>query len=189
MGTGPPFDPVSGARETPAIWDPDLVPAVVTLVLAPTGFGRGAALPALRPLAEYREAAARHLVFDLGGARHRVRIMGNPADVPLCVLLAPDGRGFAEAGLLARALAGEAASGAPFQRSRFRRDQLGAMLDIVDAADTGATLRQIAVATLFPWLKLDATEWKTSTERRRIQRLLVAGRQMVEGGYRRLIEG
>jgi hypothetical protein len=165
------------------------VPAVVTLARAPTGFGRGAALPALRPLAEYREAGARHLVFDLGGARHRVRILGDPDDTPLCVLLGPDGRGFAEAGLLSRALAGEAAKYGHPQGSRFQRHQLGAMLDILDAADTGASLRHIAVATLFPWLNMDATEWKTSTERRRIQRLLVAGRQMVEGGYQRLLEG
>lgn len=189
VGTHPPFDPGSSARVAPAIWHPDVVPAVVTLAPAPAGFCRGGGLPgSLRPITELREGAARHLVFDLGGARHRVRILDGPDEASLVLAIPLDGRGLGPAKALTGALAGETADDRRSPASRFQRHQLAAMLDIVDAASTGTSLRDIAVATLFPWLELDATEWKSSTERRRIQRLLVAGRHMVAGGYRRLIE-
>lgn len=189
MGTCPPFDPTAGARRAPAVWDPDIVSSVVTLAPAPPGFGRGATWPAaLRPLVELSARAARHLVFDLGGARHRVRILDDSCDGPLALVMPPDGAGLAEAGSLARALAGELVDRPRSPASRFQRYQFATMLDMFDAAASGASLRDIAVATLFPWLDLDATEWKTSTERRRVQRLLASARHMVAGGYRALIE-
>jgi len=189
MGTCPPFDPALGARCAPAVWDPDIARSVITLAPAPAGFGRGAAWPAaLRPLVELHAGDACHLVFDLGGARHRVRILGLAGDCPLVMILPSDGAGFAEAGSLASALNGEPVDQCRPPASRFQRHQFATMLDIFDAAATGASLRDIAVATLFPWLDLDATEWKSSTERRRVQRLLAAARRMVAGGYRALIE-
>lgn len=77
----------------------------------------------------------------------------------------------------------------PFQHYRLRL-----MLEVLDARNRGdtspASLRQVAATVFRGSLQGDrAIDWKTSSRRRQIQRLLAEGLHLVERGYRHLLNG
>ncbi|MEJ6011132.1 DUF2285 domain-containing protein [Novosphingobium aquae] len=77
----------------------------------------------------------------------------------------------------------------PFQRSR-----LNLMLRILDyLADSAGNpnpIREISQLIVYPRTKLaSAAEWKTSSERRRTQRLVNEAKSLMNGGYHALLKG
>ena len=77
----------------------------------------------------------------------------------------------------------------PFQRSR-----LNLMLRILDclANDAGNPnpIREIGQLIVYPRTRFaSAAEWKTSSERRRTQRLVQEAKSLVNGGYLALLKG
>lgn len=66
------------------------------------------------------------------------------------------------------------------------------LLDILDAAGTrdGAALTTYEIARRHVYARLQVgrgSEWKSSSQRRRTQRLIDEARALMEGGYRRLL--
>jgi len=74
----------------------------------------------------------------------------------------------------------------------FQRQRLSMLLDILDAAGTrdGAALTTYEIARRHVYARLQVgrgSEWKSSSQRRRTQRLIDEARALMEGGYRRLL--
>lgn len=64
------------------------------------------------------------------------------------------------------------------------------MLQVVDLRQSGATLREIAVALGDAEAgRLSATEWKSASSRSHVSRLVRAGLALVNGGYRKILDG
>lgn len=92
-------------------------------------------------------------------------------------------------------------SGAPpartlrgFHPSPFQRHRLSLLLDILDmmrAADQPpVTSYAVARRLIYPAMKIGrGTDWKTSSERRRTQRLINEAFDLMNGGYRALLAG
>lgn len=71
----------------------------------------------------------------------------------------------------------------------FQRQRLILLLRLIDAADAGATRREMAFRLLYPRTSpLTGATWKGSNERRRTLRLLADASRMVRGGYRALLQ-
>lgn len=139
----------------------------------------------------------RHLVLDHKGLRHRLLL--RPAGegiVPSYILPAEGYFAVRHAALTAfhrqaegsrsPARAG-AAQPTPFQHHRFRL--MLAALDARRSADgSRPSLRQVASDLLGGGSSGErAIDWKTSSSRRHIQRLIAEGLQLVQGGYRNLL--
>lgn len=77
----------------------------------------------------------------------------------------------------------------PFQRSRL--DVMLRILDyLADNAGNPNPIREIGQLIVYPRTKFaSAAEWKTSSERRRTQRLVNEAKSLVNGGYRTLLKG
>jgi hypothetical protein len=62
------------------------------------------------------------------------------------------------------------------------------LLGIHDALEDGASIREVAFTQMFPRMRpLHGAEWKAAGERRHAHRLVAQVRQMIGGGYRRLL--
>jgi hypothetical protein len=81
----------------------------------------------------------------------------------------------------------DAFSRSPFTPTLYHRRQLVRLLAIADAAEAGATARDIAFAIVFPNTKLSAArDWKGSSEQRQTRRLTREAERMIDGGFWRL---
>ncbi len=81
-----------------------------------------------------------------------------------------------------------------FQATAFQRRRLNLLLDILDAAldrERGAaTTHEIARRLIYPGMTIGrGSEWKSSSERRRTQRLIDEALGLMQGGYLRLLRG
>nr|WP_309486647.1 DUF2285 domain-containing protein [Sinorhizobium sp. 8-89] len=83
------------------------------------------------------------------------------------------------------------ASGPPPRWQRFspyRIHRFSLMLRAWDGVTEGASRQQVASVLLNPRLKtMRSIDWKNTPERRRLHRLLKAARDLIKGGYRRLL--
>lgn len=85
-------------------------------------------------------------------------------------------------------------SGGPVHKARrltsYRRYRLILALRALDGDLEGASRREIG-SVLFPGQAdgLSARDWKTASLRKRVGRLILAGRAMMNGGYRQLLRG
>lgn len=80
-----------------------------------------------------------------------------------------------------------------FRPTVFQRRRLDLLLDILDMLQSAAvppTSHEIARRLIYPGLKVGrGMEWKSSTERRRTQRLIGEALSLMQGGYRVLLRG
>jgi hypothetical protein len=77
-----------------------------------------------------------------------------------------------------------ASSLSPFALTPYHRQHLVRLLAIADAAEAGATAREIAFGIVFPNNQLDtARDWKGSSEQRQTRRLTREAERMVAGGF------
>ncbi len=186
------FDPARAVRAAPAIWRASMASQIVSLAPAPQLAG-AAALPDTRPVAEICDAGARDIVMDRGGMRHRLRLLTADRHAPLAILLPPLGDPLRAAACDAarRMLAGLALGepAAALRPSALQRQRLALLLRVLDAWDNGASNREIGVGIVYPWLAgTDATAWKSTGERRRVQRLLAEARHLADTDYRDLLK-
>ncbi|MFO6447009.1 DUF2285 domain-containing protein [Erythrobacter sp. NE805] len=195
-----PADPAAPAHAAPAIWRRDGCAFIITLTAPPgrwaevvEGMAHGSVV------CDTTGPAGRHLVLDRGGSRHRLLLTpGEEGAAPTYLLPAEGPLALRTAALTvfhfpadnpaSRAQA-RALQPTPFQHYRLRL-----MLEVLDARNNGdaspASLRLVAATVFGGDLQGDrAIEWKTSSRRRQIQRLLAEGLHLVEGGYRDLLNG
>lgn len=186
------FDPARAVRVAPAIWRAGTASQIVSLAPAPQLAG-AAALPDTRPVAEFGEANTRDIVMDRAGVRHRLRLLTTDRQTPLAILLPPLGDTLRAAACDAarRMFAGLALAepAAALRPSALQQQRLTLLLRVLDAWLGGASNREIGVGIVYPWLAgTDATAWKSTGERRRVQRLLAEARHLADTGYRDLLK-
>ncbi|MCA1200164.1 DUF2285 domain-containing protein [Sphingomonas sp. R647] len=194
LGLAYPFDPDLPVRDAPACWAPGVAAQLVTLQAAPVAFPGAAALPDVVPTAMWRRGDVHDLVLDHTGVRHRLQVVSSDPGAPLVILLAPcaDALRTACADAARRLLAGLSAAppAAVMRPSALQRRRLTLLLGVLDLSLAGATTRAIGTGLVYPWLgDIGAQVWKTTSERRRVQRLIGEARQLMDGGYRALLHG
>jgi len=192
---GSPFapDPNTGAVEAPAVaWNPELDTSVLTIVRP---------VPWARPIGDLRFLFERwgERVFRIGspgGTHLLIRRRGAPElSLWLPSGLAPArGGGFGiylhpDNGHTARVQAATTfrraiGHGTPLRHVPFAHARRhAAMLCVHDLSRQGASLRDIAELLLDPM----PPDWRTSSERSDLRRLLDVGEDMIGQGYRRLL--
>lgn len=146
----------------------------------------------IRPSAAFGDRLARNIVIDRAGVRHRLRLLTADRHAPLAILLPPLGDPLRAAACDAarRMMAGLALAepAAVLRPSVLQHRRLALLLRVLDAWASGASNREIGARIVYPWLAgIDAVAWKSTGERRRVQRLLAEARHLAEAGYRDLL--
>lgn len=187
------FDPDRPVRSAPAIWRADCASQIVSLAPAPPDLPGGAALPDVAPSAEFDAGDARHLVLDIVGVRHRLHVRTAALRAPLAILLPPLGDPLRAVAcetarrMFARLSTAEPASA--MRPSALQHQRLALLLRVLDGSLAGAGNREIGLRIVYPWLAgTDAVAWKSSGERRRVQRLVAEARDLAASGYRDLLK-
>ena len=177
-------------------WQAALLPITVILDAAPNEFAE--ALPvdpeALGPLvADVSGLDGRHVVIADARGEHRLWLRDSTPGRPAAAMIPLD-RDFATriASLLRfhHLLLGRATGPQPrgWPLSAYRQARLQRMLCALDLHMTGATYREIAVVLGdAEAAHLPVTEWKMSSSRSAVIRLVKSGVAMVNGGYRKLL--
>ena len=194
--------PDAHAIAEPAIWLASQSPT--TIILEPAGPGL-ATIPTSRILGGHNirvdraSAEGRHLVLADAHGFHRLLLPSAAQDSGIAYVLAPDS--WLEIRTAAvirfhRHLTGLPPSPSPpgLCPTRFQRNRLVMMLRILDDLSCkdgmGLSTREIARRHVYPNTRFDrAIEWKSSSERRRTQRLIEEARQLMNGGYLSLLKG
>lgn len=182
----------------PALWHCDAYPGTVAvhgpLDACPSV---AEALRSLPLLVDHGAGDGRYAVLANGGFRHRLLILdgaptGRPGylvdwDGPLQIRLAAlsalhNWRDAAALPALMRALH-------PTEYQRYRFDLMLSVLDAMDAHARGQSPLRAAATSLFEsdsagWR---AAEWKASSTRRQVQRLVAEARRLAKSGYRDLL--
>ncbi|AXB76602.1 DUF2285 domain-containing protein [Novosphingobium sp. P6W] len=177
-----------------------LAPDVIILDAAPPG-STGA--PPLRledagpPLVDRGLANGRHLVLADGDGRHRLWLREPATDGPLACVIPWDeafGQRLGAVRRLERHLADDRAAMPEGTRraTAFQQRRLNLLLDIVDAlgpqSQPPPSTYEIAARFVYPRMTIGrGAEWKSSSERRRTQRLIKEALELVEMGYLRLL--
>jgi hypothetical protein len=144
-------------------------------------------------------SSGRHIVLgDIDGP-HRLWIRDIIAGQPLAYVVARDDAlplRLAALQRFDRRLAGAPPAKTPpgIQPTPFQRRRLSMLLAILDAlldsADTPPTTHDIARRYVYPGMTIGrGSEWKSSAERRRTQRLIDEALALMRGGYRTLLRG
>ena len=138
----------------------------------------------------------RHLIIaDIDGP-HRIWLKSEAA--ALAYVLVRDDRlplRLAAIRRFERRLAGAARTRSPpgFRPTAFQRRRLDLLLAILDAIqdrERRATTHEIARRLVYPRMTIGrGSEWKSSSERRRTQRLIHEALGLMQGGYLRLLRG
>lgn len=149
-------------------------------------------------LADESDGEGRHIVVGAQGGRHRLNIRGESGGAGHVAAIIPDGRqplriaALESLSAVSRAK-DDAAGRAPLHPSLAQRHRLVVMLGLLDRLALSrdqASLRDLAQHVVYPRLDLGrAIEWKTSPQRRQVQRLVGRARRLVRGDYRKLLIG
>lgn len=170
------------------LWTPQALPSVVTLTAAPLDHADPEFRHPLLSLAPTAVADGAERIIKSKGTTLRVHIDPTGAE-PLAVILTLD-RLFeiraTAAVRLWRSLTGRIPGPDPAALSKARRNRLILALRAVDGRLEGATYREIADG-LFGVSDISGRAWKSHDVRDRTIRLVRYGRDMMSGGYRRLL--
>lgn len=176
------------------------MPSVVTFDDAPPGYADAlsfdlAAWPHV--LADRSLSTGRHIVLADPDGPHRIWLRTAMPDRVLAYVIVRDAAidlRIAAMRRLDRRLAGERPMPVPagFQPSTFQRHRLGLLLDILDAFDTRErgtiTTYEIASRLIYRGMTIGhGDDWKTSSQRRRTQRLIEEAFALMEGDYLKLL--
>ncbi len=193
-----PFDPASAPDAVPAVWRSDCS-AFILMLTGPLhrwpqlveGFADGSVI------CDRKGPSGRHFVLDTNGIRHRIMVKADgEAEEPSYVLRADGSLTLRSAAVAAfhhhKDRSAQCAHARAMRPTDYQDYRLRLMLAVLDARETGAalprSLRQVAASVLGGDPASNrAVEWKSCSQRRQIQRLLGEGMQMVEGGYRDLL--
>ncbi|MEQ8451587.1 DUF2285 domain-containing protein [Roseivivax sediminis] len=131
-----------------------------------------------------------HILHPLGNGQHLHLVLaeGVSADTPVAALVPLGSEGFDRVEAITRLLAVLHGRTVPpdtrltrQQRARARR-----MLQAFDGRRAGATQQEIA-EVIFNTGKLTRDEWQAASERHAVMNLLKGAREMIAGGYRKLL--
>lgn len=146
-------------------------------------------------LAEHSGLDGRHVVLADRQGEHRLWVRDPTPGKRLAVLIPLDAdfqKRVASLMRFQRRLFGRPAGPQPrgWDLTRYRRDRLGRMLRALDLRLVGASYRDIAIALgEADAARMSATEWKMSRARSHVVRLVASGKAMMNGGYRKLLQG
>ncbi|WP_443288118.1 DUF2285 domain-containing protein [Sulfitobacter sp. PR48] len=182
-------DPKLPAPKACALWEPQIDLSVVLLQNVPEVLD-DAASPTILPTGTTRRAQdGLHHLLDAGEQR-RLQILQSDPDTNRLVAIVPlDQDGFARLDAIYRLLAQLHGRKVPVDKRLTRQKRLRAkrMLQAYDGRSAGASQREIAEA-IFRLSRVSRDEWQSAPERFAVMALLRGGREMVEGGYRRLLQ-
>lgn len=189
-------DPRRPADELPAIWRAEDNPSVVIIAIPNQVFSPiSDVIEGSNKLADEETRSGRHLVLATMSGRHRLLVTRSatvptyllPADAKVTTRLAATSAFHASAVSYPPSLRKLPLSPSPYQRHR-----LALLLAILDRSDDHGretpTLRDLARDIIFPGLDVGtAIDWKTSSHRRQVQRLVSEARRMALVGFRELL--
>lgn len=197
-----PCPPDQSALEAPAFWAADACGFVTILDAPPDRFtGRSATslIAPLRVIAEQTLRTGHHMVLSDGKMVHRLCLLTGPYEQPLAFVIPCDQ--LASVRLSASAVLNgtpvDRGSGEPAGLSmptEFQRQRLELLCDILDLAvipdGVRLTSHELARQRVYPGMTIGrGAEWKSSSQRRRTQRLIGEARAMMNSGYRALLAG
>lgn len=193
---GYPFATAPDDLSEPVVWRSELTAVTVILDAAPEGFATAApvdprALGAL--LADLAGIDGRHVIVADAAGEHRLWLRDPTPGRPLAAVIPLD-KDFPTriANLLRfhRRLLGRAAGPLPrgWPLTAYRLARLDLMLRALDLRDGGATYREIAIALgRDEAARLSASDWKMSSARSFVVRLVRDGIATMNGDYRKLL--
>lgn len=143
--------------------------------------------------------SGRHMVLGDVDGPHRLWVRGGATGRPLAYVIVRDDA--IELRQSAMRRFDRRLSGAPparllagLQPTPFQRQRLAMLLAILDAVlereEGRLTTHEIARRHVYAGMRIGrGNEWKSSSERRRTQRLIDEATALMQGGYRRLLRG
>lgn len=193
---GCPFATAPDDLSKPVVWRPELTAVTVILDAAPEGFATAApvdprALGAL--LADLAGIDGRHVIVADAVGEHRLWLRDPTPGRPLAAVIPLDKDFLTRIASLLRfhrRLLGRAAGPLPrgWPLTAYRLARLDLMLRALDLRDGGATYREIATALgRDEAARLSASDWKMSSARSFVVRLVRDGVTMMNGEYRKLL--
>ena len=193
---GYPFATAPDDLSDPVVWRPELTAVTVILDAAPDGFETAApvdprALGAL--LADLAGIDGRHVVVADAAGEHRLWLRDPHPGRPLAAVIPLDKDFLTRIVSLLRfhrRLLGRVAGPLPrgWPLTAYRLARLDLMLRALDLRDGGATYREIAIALGRDEAnRLSASDWKMSSARSFVVRLVRDGIAMMNGDYRKLL--
>jgi len=197
-----PCPPDLSAQEAPAFWAADACGFVTILDAAPDRFkGRSAIslIAPLRMIAEQKLRSGHHMVLSDGQMLHRLCLLTGLNERSLAFVIPCDQ--LASVRLSASAVLNcppvDFGSGEPaglLIPTEFQRQRLELLCDILDLAvisdGVRLTSHELACQRIYPGMTIGrGAEWKSSSQRRRTQRLIGEARAMMNSGYRALLAG
>lgn len=193
---GCPFATAPDDLSEPVVWRPELTAVTVILDAAPEGFATAApvdprALGAL--FADLAGIDGRHVIVADAAGEHRLWLRDPTPGRPLAAVIPLDKDFLTRIASLLRfhrRLLGRAAGPLPrgWPLTAYRLARLDLMLRALDLRDGGATYREIATALgRDEAVRLSASDWKMSSARSFVVRLVRDGVTMMNGEYRKLL--
>ncbi|MBX9931243.1 MAG: DUF2285 domain-containing protein [Methylobacterium sp.] len=193
---GCPFATAPDDLSEPVVWRPELTAVTVILDAAPEGFATAApvdprALGAL--LADLAGIDGRHVIVADAAGEHRLWLRDPTPGRPLAAVIPLDKDFLTRIASLLRfhrRLLGRAAGPLPrgWPLTAYRLARLDLMLRALDLRDAGATYREIAIALgRDEAARLSASDWKMSSARSFVVRLVRDGIAIMNGNYRKLL--
>jgi hypothetical protein len=186
-GYGFPFDPHLHADNVALVWLPQLDPATVLLIPAPTPFSASRSLGSLTPIFRRLASDGEHwVVSDAEGSFPLLLTGGFENDTPVASVSPFDANFAARADpalRLWRLLTGERSVRSADSLTQLQRQQLAFSLRALDAHLAGATYREIAEVLFGEARVPTGSSWKTHDLRGRTIRLVRAGLRLMRGGY------
>lgn len=175
-----------------------MFPATVIIAAAPDGFAGTVKLDPseLSPvLTSALVADGLHAIIGDADGDHRLWFLPGTEPVGAAVLLPVDGNFVLQLHSLQRLhrwLIGQRSG--PLSRaqqlSAFQRYRLVLMLRALDGLGSGASRREVASVLFSRNVRtLPAVEWRNTSERRHLARVVSTAREFVNGGYLRLLQG
>lgn len=192
-----PFDPKTLVGTAPILWRPELLPVVVLLAPVPKGFDAVGveALVAGQLQRTHDGPDGRHILIDDTTGPHQLWCLGTDAQQRLGVLIPLDADfriRLDAVRRLHRRLIGLSAGPLPrgWRLTAIQRRRFVLMLRALDGHLEGASYREIARVLLDAeaahW---PASAWKSSAARSQVIRLVTEGTAIMNGGYRKLLQG
>lgn len=177
------------------IWRPELTAITVILDAVPEGFTGATVDPLILGglLADRAGIDGRHVVVADAAGEHRLWLRDPTPGRPLAAIIPLDKDFVTRIASLQRfhrRLFGKAAGPLPrgWSLTAYRRTRLELMLRALDLRLGGATYRDIAIAFgRDEAARLSATEWKASSARSFVYRLVRDANAMMNGDYRKLL--
>ncbi|MDE1943841.1 MAG: DUF2285 domain-containing protein [Betaproteobacteria bacterium] len=186
-----PVRPDASPMQEPALWRPEHAVGVVTIE-GPAELLLFAPRAGVEVAADHLIGDERHLVLRSGAVRIRLCLRQSSDRVAPTFVITVDAyavKRLAVAGIAELVLQGanvrlpKRLAPTPYQCRRLIQ-----MLRLHDALQGGAAVRDVAFGLIFPRMTpLTGAAWKGSGERRHAHRLVAQVRQMIGGGYRRLL--